>query len=312
LRDKESSKVPLAFLLLSTVLGSTLAFLSIPLASSAYTQAVGISVGDSATYSYVIVTTLGSVTIRSAYMLTLKVDSVNATGPVGFVGYTETLTEWNNTVLNPPVVGSNYTTIFDPYVNQTYFGEPWIGWYPFTYTNLSAGQVTDLGVNVTVAGIALPSGNISSSAVIPVNATVVRNPGLIDVNFTFATGTARALFVMKFNSTTGWLESGVTNATAFGVARTFTYQLLSLQTTTTILSTTTATTTVTQVMTTTMTNTQTVFGSRATLTTTQTATSTTTRSSSSVPTWAYATMALLLIVGLAVGYIIKRPSVSKS
>jgi hypothetical protein len=188
---------------------------------------VGLTPGDSASYSYTIVTTLGSVTNRSVYMQTLKVDSVNTTGPVGFVGYTETITEWNNTVLSTPLAGSNFTAIFNPYVNQTYFGEPWIGWYPFTYTNLSPGQVKNLGVNTTVTGITLPSGNINSSAVIPVNATIVRNPGLIDVNFTFATGTASALFVMKFNSTTGWLESGVIHATAYGEARIFTYQLLS-------------------------------------------------------------------------------------
>jgi len=35
------------------------------------------------------------------------------------------------------------------------------------------------------------------------------------------------------------------------------------------------------------------------------------QTSSSVPMWVYATMAVLLIVGLAVGYVIRRPSVSK-
>ncbi len=67
---------------------------------------------------------------------------------------------------------------------------------------------------------------------------------------------------------------------------------------------TTTTTTVTQSVTTTVTDTQTA-------TTTRTTTSTTTQISSSVPTWAYAAMAILLIVGLAVGYIVRRPSVSK-
>jgi sugar lactone lactonase YvrE len=61
----------------------------------------------------------------------------------------------------------------------------------------------------------------------------------------------------------------------------------------------------------TVTNTQTVTGPGATVTATQTTTSTTTQNSSSVPTWAYATMVVLLIVGPTVGYIIRRPSVRK-
>ncbi|MGD0396799.1 MAG: hypothetical protein ABSB26_07850 [Nitrososphaerales archaeon] len=40
-------------------------------------------------------------------------------------------------------------------------------------------------------------------------------------------------------------------------------------------------------------------------------TSTTTQDTPSVPKWAYATVVVLLIVGLALGYIVKRPSVSK-
>jgi len=76
-------------------------------------------------------------------------------------------------------------------------------------------------------------------------------------------------------------------------------------------TTTQTTTTVIQPVTTTMTTTQTVTGPGTTATTTQTVTSTTTQNTSSVPAWAYATMAVLIIVGLAIGYIVKRPSVSK-
>ncbi len=79
---------------------------------------------------------------------------------------------------------------------------------------------------------------------------------------------------------------------------------------TTITQTQTQTTT--QPTTTTVTNTQTVTGPGTTATTTHTVTSTTTQSSSSVPAWAYAAMIVLLIAGLAVGYIIKRASVGKS
>lgn len=72
-----------------------------------------------------------------------------------------------------------------------------------------------------------------------------------------------------------------------------------------------ATTTTTSTVTTTMTVPTTITGPTSTATATQTVTLTTTQSSSSVPTWAYATMVVLLIVGLVVGYFIKRPPVNK-
>ena len=46
-------------------------------------------------------------------------------------------------------------------------------------------------------------------------------------------------------------------------------------------------------------------------TTLTTSTTSTTKSATPVPTWAYAAVVVLLIAGLTVGYIIKRPSVSK-
>lgn len=70
--------------------------------------------------------------------------------------------------------------------------------------------------------------------------------------------------------------------------------------TTTRTTTTTVTTTVTQPVTTTMITTWTT-----------TSTTTATPGPLDLSTWAYATMAVLLIVGLAVGYLIKRPSASK-
>ncbi|MGD0477555.1 MAG: hypothetical protein ABSB29_05245 [Nitrososphaerales archaeon] len=72
------------------------------------------------------------------------------------------------------------------------------------------------------------------------------------------------------------------------------------------------TTTVTSIETVTQPVTTTVTELGTTMTTTQTTTSTTTKACATcVPTWAYATMVVLLIAGLAVGYIIKRPLVSK-
>lgn len=70
-----------------------------------------------------------------------------------------------------------------------------------------------------------------------------------------------------------------------------------------------ASTTTTQTTTTTVT--QPVTGPGTTVTTTRNVTSTVTQDTSSVPTWAYATMVVLLIVGLAVGYIVRRPRAPK-
>jgi hypothetical protein len=54
----------------------------------------------------------------------------------------------------------------------------------------------------------------------------------------------------------------------------------------------------------------TVLGPTTTVTSTQTVTSNTKPIPSSVPTWVYAIMIALLVIGLAVGYTIKRPSTS--
>jgi len=53
-----------------------------------------------------------------------------------------------------------------------------------------------------------------------------------------------------------------------------------------------------------------------TLTSTQTATltstSTVTQTTSTTPDWAYGAMVLLLVLGLAIGYVVKRPSVKQT
>jgi hypothetical protein len=50
----------------------------------------------------------------------------------------------------------------------------------------------------------------------------------------------------------------------------------------------------------------------STQTTTQTAISTVTQTTSTTPGWAYGAMVLLLLIGLAIGYIVKRPSVKQT
>jgi protein-S-isoprenylcysteine O-methyltransferase Ste14 len=53
--------------------------------------------------------------------------------------------------------------------------------------------------------------------------------------------------------------------------------------------------------------TSTAPASTLTSTATQISTSTVTQTNSAIPSWAYAAMAILLLAGLAVGYVVKRP-----
>jgi uncharacterized protein HemX len=50
----------------------------------------------------------------------------------------------------------------------------------------------------------------------------------------------------------------------------------------------------------------------STETTTQTATNTLTQTTTTAPDWAYGAMVLLLLIGLAIGYVVKRPSVKQT
>ena len=191
-----------------------------------------LAVGDSATYSYTIVSTVGKTVVNTMdNEQTVAVDAVYLSQ--GVVEYTETISEFNNTVLTTPIVGSNTTAIFDPYDNLTYFGQPSIGWYPFTYTDLETGS-TNVKVNVTVDDVPGAAGNITESSLIPVNASVFDTRGLINIDFNFSgvinnTVESTAKFDLQFNSTTGWLQTGVITAVAYGEQKVFTYQLLSYQ-----------------------------------------------------------------------------------
>jgi protein-S-isoprenylcysteine O-methyltransferase Ste14 len=44
---------------------------------------------------------------------------------------------------------------------------------------------------------------------------------------------------------------------------------------------------------------------------TVTTTSTVTQTTSSIPSWAYGLMVVLLLLGLAIGYVVKRPSIKQ-
>jgi len=195
-----------------------------------------VAAGESAVYSYTILTTNkgpGGVNVTTSMpnQETVTVDNVSSAGNTEVVGYTLTVTEANGTTLNPPLVGTNYTSIFDPYNNLTYFAQPWIGFYPFTYPDLAPG-FESIRLNITVTNVPGGSGTGTASVIDLVNATVTRSPGSIDVNFTavpqhYSGQAGRGLFVMKFDPVTGWLDSMTLTANALGVEKIFTYRLLS-------------------------------------------------------------------------------------
>ncbi len=108
-------------------------------------------------------------------------------------------------------------------------------------------------------------------------------------------------------TTTVSSTSSVTTTTTITVTSattsTTTQMITSTTTTTTTLPPSTSTTTATLSVPTTITG--------PTSTTTATTTSIVTETNSVVPTWAYGVMAVLLIVGLAIGYVIRKPSLPK-
>lgn len=71
--------------------------------------------------------------------------------------------------------------------------------------------------------------------------------------------------------------------------------------------TTTATATIVSTVTVPTTITLTTSSSGQVATVTQTATSTVTQTTSAIPDWAYGLMVVLLLAGLAIGYVVKRP-----
>jgi hypothetical protein len=109
-----------------------------------------------------------------------------------------------------------------------------------------------------------------------------------------------------------------TTSTSVTVTSTTTYTHVSLQTSTQTTTatvtqpplTTTATQTTTQ--TTTQTSIQTTTAPPTTQTQTLTNTSTVTNTSSVIPDWAYGAMVVLLVLGLAIGYVVKTQSAKRS
>lgn len=191
-------------------------------------RTVGVAENDSLTYDYTIHTTFktlnGNTTTDQLNRLTLDILSVKPQAPLGEVVYTETITLLNNTAVSGSQPAENVTTIFDPYNNDTYLGN--IGFYPFTYTDLHAGNVKGLKLFVNVTGTGTSLGYVSSTQTI--NASVYRTPSQIDVNFTTLAGPHLpiSLTALEFNSTTGFLTHGVTYTHFFGIEKDFIYDLV--------------------------------------------------------------------------------------
>jgi len=194
---------------------------------AAEARSSGLSRGDTLVFQYVIRTSFstpnGNTTNVSVNQFSVNVLSINLSAPLGEVGYSETVTEFNNTQVSTPSAVQNFTTIFDPYNNDTYIGN--IGFYPFTYTDIRPGSTHGLNISLTITGS--PAGNILGMQT--VNASVTRSPSAIGINFTIQTSGAAppSQNVMTFDATTGVLEHGVTYTHFFNVEKDFTYSLVS-------------------------------------------------------------------------------------
>jgi len=184
---------------------------------------------------------------------------------------------------------------------------------PTTCTAVVGGYSPTGTVSWASSGVA----NFSPSSTCPLSAgscAVTYTPSSISP----VTITASYLGDQDNNVSSGVYNLEVSPMTTMSSSATVTTTVTTIITATTTPTTSTATTTVTSAITTTLAvpttitgPTETITGPTSTTATTQTVTSTTSQSSSSVPTWAYATMVVLLIVGVAVGYVVKRPSASK-
>lgn len=190
-------------------------------------RTVGVQPNDSFVFSYTVFTTYatpnGNKSSTQYNQLNLAVLWTKTATTLGEVAYSELITEVNGTVVSTPSAVQNVTTILDPYDNDTYLGN--IGFYPFTYTDLSAGSAHNLPVSLTVGDT--PSGDLTG--VQQVNSTVARGAGTISVNFTIfsSASTPPSQTVMRYNATTGVLMQGTTYTHFFNVEKNFIYTLIS-------------------------------------------------------------------------------------
>jgi hypothetical protein len=223
-------------MLRSRVLLCTAAVVLLMLPNVVLANTTGISPGGSIVFSYQIYTTYetpnGNVTNIENNQFTVNILSVNQSAPHGEVGYTVSISEFNNTVeTNSSVTApspENFTTVFNPYDNFSYLGN--IGFWPFTYTDLKNGSVTNLPVHTSVTNVPYENVTGTVNSVQHFNVTVTRSAGLIDVNLrqvAFA-GSHATYYVTQFNATTGVLKYSKEITNLIGdIEKIFTYTLVS-------------------------------------------------------------------------------------
>lgn len=213
-------------------------------ASTTTPKTVGLSAGDTAVYSYDILTTYelvnGQNITESNLMnqFTLGIIALNTT--LGVVEYSDTVNVFNSTTLTSGVYATtgttetiapavNITTIFNPYNNDTYLGN--IGFDPFTYTDIWNGTVKNLHLSAHASGLGYTSIIVAPQLV---SASVLRTPESIDITFNQVAyeQPKNATFhtAMVFSPTTGMLLTGVTRGVLYGYTKVFTYRLLSFST----------------------------------------------------------------------------------
>ncbi len=195
-----------------------------------------------------------------------------------------------------------------------------------TFTSPSPGASLSGTQSYTISGTISPTPSLPDDVFIEVQPQ--GSSTVLDFSNVAVTASGTFSYTTNVGGNSEWVSDTyvITATDSNGATGTTTFEYVVIPGTTTTTSTTTAPSTtstttppftVTQTVTTTITATtsQTLTGPTTSVTNTETATqtvtSTTTQISSSVPSSAYATMAVLLIAGLAIGYVIKRPSVSK-
>jgi hypothetical protein len=186
---------------------------------------VGLRIGDRATYSVTLITTVGGYpkNTSSSYttQFSIEVLNISTAGPVGLVGYSLSIDLMNGsspTTTSPPT--QNVSTIFDPSDNVSYIGS---GFFPFIYTDL--GNQTNVNVPVSYP----VNGSLYPPYPTLVNSSVVTTAKgiFVSVQHPLApNATIYAYWFMRYNATNGLLLNSTVLISQFGTSRDFYYKLL--------------------------------------------------------------------------------------
>lgn len=195
---------------------------------------VGVKPGTSLSFNYDIITTYGTsngnVTSETTANFLIGVTSVNTTGAVGQFGYTESVNTLNGTTESSTTPATNYTTIFNPFNNDTYFGN--LGFWALIDTSVQTGARTGMVLSHSYSYYN-GSTYTNYNADVLANVSVVRDRGLIEMNLSEIPDTANytklpVITRAKFNATTGVLISYTEYANIYSIVeKIFYYNLVS-------------------------------------------------------------------------------------